>query len=179
MRYFLRHLALLALAGCASTPRVLMTSKVGCERVEHAVHARAIAIYTRVVTDRVCLLDAAGRCLPRGDGKSASVEVRLPRTGNAPPADALRQELGRRGVLARIARPRGPKTYASYGGGTRRDGLLVLELGEIGISSDGDVAHVMVRESGAAGELVRLERTTSPLRGCWRLERRTSSAVAD
>src|SRR5918992_1567783 len=179
MRYFLRHLPLLALVGCASSPRVLMTSKLGCERVEHAAHARAIAIYTRVVTDRVCLLDAAGRCLPRGDGKSTSVEVRLPQTVNAPPTDALRQELGRRGVLARIARPRGPKMYASYGGGIRRGGLLVLELGEIAISSDGDVAHVMVRESGADGELVRLVRTTAPVRGCWRLERRTSSAVAD
>jgi hypothetical protein len=178
MRYFLRHLPLFALVGCASSPRVLLTSKLGCERVEHGAHARAIAIYTRVVTDRVCLLDAAGRCLPRGDGKSATVEVRLPQTVKAPPADALRQELGRRGVLARIARPRGPKMYASYGAGIR-DGLLVLELGEIALSSDGDVAHVMVRESGADGELMRLERTMSPVRGCWRLERRTSSAVAD
>src|SRR5919109_1362756 len=178
MRYFLRHLPLFALVGCASAPHVLITSKAGCERVEHGPHARAIAIYTRVVTDRVCLVDAAGRCLPRTDSKSAAVEVRLPRTVNAPPADVLRQELGRRGVLARIARPRGPKMYASYGGGIRRDGLLVLELGEIAISSDGDVAHVMVRESGADGELVRLVRTPSSVRGCWRLERRTSSAVA-
>src|SRR5919109_1606703 len=178
MRYFLRHLPLFALVGCASSPRVLITSKVGCERAEHGTHARAIAIYTRVVTDRVCLLDAGGRCLPRGDGKSAGVEVRLPRTANAPPGYGLRQELGRRGVLARIARPRGPKMYASYGGGIIRDGLLVLELGEIAISSDGDVAHVMVRELGADGELVRLVRTASPVRGCWRLERRTSSAVA-
>jgi len=178
MRYFLRHLTLLTLAGCATSPRVLITSKVGCERVEHGAHARSIAIYTRVVTDRVCVLDGAGHCLPRGEGKSAGVEVRLPRTGNVPPVDALRQELGRRGVLARIARPRGPKTYATYGGGIRHDGLLILELGEIGLSSNGDVAHVMVRESGA-GELVRLERTASPVRGCWRLERRTSSAVAD
>jgi hypothetical protein len=179
MRYFLRHLPLFALVGCASSPRVLLTSKLGCERVEHGAHARAIAIYTRVVTDRVCLLDAAGRCLPRVDGKSAAVEVRLPQTVNAPPADALRQELGRRGVLARVARPRGPKMYASYGGGARRDGLLVLELGDIAVSGDGDVAHVMVRESRTDGELVRLERTASPVRGCWRLERRTSSAVAD
>src|ERR671924_1560849 len=157
MRHFLRHLLLFALVGCASSPRVLLTSKLGCERADQGAHARAIAIYTRVVTDRVCLLDAVGRCLPRGDSKAATVEVRLPRTVNAPPADALRQELGRRGVLARIARPRGPKMYASYGGGIRRDGLLVLELGEIAISSDGDVAHVMVRESGTGGEVVRLE----------------------
>jgi hypothetical protein len=180
MHHFLRQLPLLALAGCASVPRLLVTNGLGCERAEHGVHARAIAIYTRVVTDRVCVLDAAGRCQPRGDGKAVGgVEVRLPRTSNTPPADALRQELSRRGVLARIARPRGPKIYASYGDDVGRNGLLVLELGEIGMSNDSDVAHVMVRESDATGELVRLVRTTSPVRGCWRLERRTSSAVAD
>lgn len=180
---------------------MLATGGIGCERAEHGTQARTIAIYTRVVADRVCVLDAAGRCHPRVDGGAVSAEVRLPQTRNAPPADALRQELGRRGILARIARPRGPKMYASLGGDHRDDGLLVLELGEIGISDEGDVAHVMVRVSGTmdasalpgapGGDLVRLVRTlkvvdegmprrmTAPARACWRMERSTSSALAD
>jgi hypothetical protein len=180
---------------------MLATGGIGCERTEHGTQARTIAIYTRVVADRVCLLDAVGRCHPRVDGGTVSAEVRLPQTRNAPPTDALRQELGRRGILARIARPRGPKTYASLGSDSRDDGLVVLELGEIGVSDEGDVAHVMVRASGTmdasdwpttpGGEIVRLVRTldasdaglsrrmTSPVRPCWRLKRGTSSALAD
>jgi hypothetical protein len=91
--------------------------------------------------------------------------------------------------------------YASLGNPAGENGLLVLELGEIGYSVDGDIAHVMVRASGTidasewraapGGELVRLVRTvdvaagglsrrlTSPARACWRLERSTSSALAD
>jgi hypothetical protein len=201
MRHFLQNLPLLALAACATTPRLLATRDIGCERTEYGTQARAIAIYMRVVVDRLCMLDAAGRCHPRIDGGIASAEVRLPQTRNAPPGDALRQELGRRGILARIARPRGPKMYASLGAEGRDDGLLVLELSEIGISDEGDVAHVIVRASrtmdasdwpaAPGGELVRLVRTlditeqglsprvTSPVRACWRLERRTSSAHAD
>ncbi|HEY7407846.1 MAG TPA: hypothetical protein VH638_06230 [Gemmatimonadaceae bacterium] len=205
MRHLLQHLPLLALAGCATSlsagqRRELAAGSIGCERAEQGVHARAIAIYTRVVAERVCVIDAAGQCHPRMVGGTASTEIRLPQTANAPSTAAIRQELGRRGILARIARPRGPKMYASLGpaGG---DGLLVLELGEIGYSDDGDVAHVMVRASGTidasewraapGGELARLVRTvdvadgglsrrlTSPARACWRLERSTSSALAD
>jgi hypothetical protein len=91
--------------------------------------------------------------------------------------------------------------YASLGAQRSDDGLLVLELGEIGVSDKGDVAHLMVRVSGTidasdrraapGGDLVRLVRThevgdgglsrrlTSPARACWRLERSTSSALAD
>ena len=205
MRHFLRPLPLLVLAGCAAglpegRSRVLAAANVECERADHGVHARAIAIYTRVVTDRVCVLDAAGRCHSRADGGRASAEVRLPQTRNAPPADALRHELGRRGVLARVAKPRGPKMYASLGAERRNADVLILELSEIGISEDGDVAHVMVRASGTiasdrltkpGGEVVRLARTlgltgetlsrrmTSPIRACWRLERSMPSALAD
>lgn len=206
MRHFLRHLPLFALAGCATIlpdghPRMLARGGIGCERAEHGTQARTIAIYTRVVADRLCVLDAAGRCHSRVDGGTVSAEVRLPQTRNAPPADVLRQELGRRGILARIARPRGPKMYASLGSDHRDDGLLVLELGEINLSDGGGVAHVMVRASGTmdastwpaapGGDLVRLVRSlddvgdglsrrmTSPARACWRLERRTSSALAD
>jgi hypothetical protein len=90
--------------------------------------------------------------------------------------------------------------YASLGG-QPSEGLLVLELGEIGFSDDGDIAHVMVRASGTmdandwpaspGGDLVRLVRTvegddeglsrrmTSPARACWRIQRSTSSALAD
>lgn len=188
MRHFLRHLPLLALAGCAATlpeghARMLATAGIGCEQAVYGTQARTIAIYTRVVADRVCVLDAAGQCHPRVDG-SVSAEVRLPQTRNAPPADALRQEFGRRGILARIARPRGPKMYASLGSERRNDGLLVLELSEIALSAESDVAHVMVRAShtvdasgwpAPGGELVRLVRT----RACWRLDRATSSALAD
>ena len=201
MRHFLRHIPLLALAGCASLPRLLATGGVGCERADHGSQARTIAIYTRVVADRVCVLDHAGQCHPRVDGGALNADVRLPHSRNAPPVDLFRQELGRRGILARIARPRGPKMYASLGKETRRDGLLTIELGEIALSNGGDVAHVMVRVSGTlgasdwpaspGGELVRLVRTTgevgdgmsrrmtSPLRACWRLERSNSSALAD
>jgi hypothetical protein len=206
MRHFLRHLPLLALAGCASNlfagqPRTLGAGGIGCERAEHGALASKIAIYTRVVAEQVCVLDAAGQCHPRVAGGKVSVEVRLPQTSNAPAADAIRQELGRRGILARIARPRGPKMYASLGAQRSDDGLLVLEMGEIGISDNGDVAHLMVRVSGTidvsdwratpGGDLVRLVRTsdvgdgglsrrlTSPARACWRLERSTSSALAD
>ncbi len=205
MRHFLRYLSLLALAGCATNlsagqARRLASRDVGCERAEHGALARTIAIYTRVVAERVCVLDATGQCHPRADGGKPSAEVRLPQTRNAPPADAIRQELGRRGILARIARPRGPKMYASLGA-EPSEGLLVLELGDIGFSDDGDVAHVMVRASGTmdandwpaspGGDLVRLVRTvdgddeglsrrmTSPARACWRMQRSTSSALAD
>ena len=170
---------------------MLATRDIGCERAAYGAQGRTVAIYARIVADR----------LPRVEGGTASVEVRLPQTRNAPPADALRQELGRRGILARIARPRGPKMYASFGVEDREEGLLVLELSEIGFSDDGDVAHVMVRAShtldassrpiAPGGDLVRLVRThdiagerpsarmMSPVRACWRLERSTSSAVAD
>jgi hypothetical protein len=206
MRHFLKLLPFVALAGCVPSlsggqVRRLASADLGCERAEQGALARTIAIYTRVVAERVCVLDATGQCHPRVDGGKATAEVRLPQTGNAAPAAAIRQELGRRGILARIARPRGPKMYASLGAGTRDDGLLVLELGEIGFSDDGTVAHVMVRASGTmdatdwraapGGDLVRLERTvesddaglsrrlTSPARACWRIQRSTSSALAD
>jgi hypothetical protein len=206
MRPFLRYLSLLALAGCATNlsagqARRLASGDVGCERAELGALARTIAIYTRVVAERVCVLDATGKCHPRADGAKTTAEVRLPQTRNAPPAEAIRQELGRRGILARIARPRGPKMYASLGAQPSDDGLLVLELGEIGFSDEGDVAHLMVRASGTmdandwpaspGGDLVRLVRTvegddeglarrlTSPARACWRIQRSTSSALAD
>lgn len=206
MRHFLRYLPFLALAGCVPSlsggqPRRLASGELGCERAEQGAVARAIAIYTRVVAEKVCVLDAAGQCHPRVDGGKASAEVRLPQTRNAPPAAAIRQELGRRGILARIARPRGPKMYASLGVQASNDGLLVVELGEIGFSGDGTVAHVMVRTSGTmdatdwpaapGGDLMRLVRTvesdddglsrrlTSPGRACWRIQRSTSSALAD
>ena len=195
----------LALAGCATSlsarqERRLASSDLGCERAELGAMARTIAIYTRVVAERVCVLDSTGQCHPRVDGK-ATAEVRLPQTGNAPPASAIRQELGRRGILARIARPRGPKMYASLGAQPGDDGLLILELGEIGFADDGNAAHVMVRSSGTmdasdwraapGGDVVRLGRTvesedgglsrrlTSPARACWRIQRSTSSALAD
>ncbi|MDQ4080410.1 MAG: hypothetical protein M3125_06590, partial [Gemmatimonadota bacterium] len=122
-----------------------------------------------------------------------------PQSRNAPSADLFRQELGRRGILARIARPRGPKMYASLDH-SGSDGLLTIELGEIGFSGVGDVAHVIVRVSGTidasewrgspGGEVVRVVRTDdqgdgmsrrmlSPGRACWRLQRSTSSALAD
>jgi hypothetical protein len=191
--------------GCATNlsggqARRLASGGVGCERVEYGALSRAIAIYTRVVAEKVCVLDAAGQCHPRVDGAKATAEIRLPQTRNAPPVDVLRQELGRRGILARIARPRGPKMYASLGG-QPEEGLLVLELGEIGFSDEGDIAHVMVRTSGTVdatdrvaapgGDLVRLARTyetdddglsrrlTSPARACWRIQRSSSSALAD
>jgi hypothetical protein len=206
MRHFLRYLPLLALAGCATSlsagqARRLASSALGCERAELGALARTIAIYTRVVAERVCVLDATGQCHPRVDGGKATAEVRLPQTSNAAPANAIKQELGRRGILARIARPRGPKMYASLGAQPSDDGLLILELGEIGFSEDGSVAHVMVRASGTmdashwraapGGDLVRLTRTvesddeglsrrlTSPARACWRIQRSTSSALAD
>jgi hypothetical protein len=205
MRHFLRPLPLLALAGCAANlsagqAQRLASGGIGCERADHGTQAPTIAIYTRVVADRVCVLDAAGQCHPRVDGSAVSAEVRLSQTSNAVPLAALRQELGRRGILARIARPRGPKMYASLGGQPGDAGLLVLELGEIAMSEDGSVAHVMVRASGTmdasdwraapGGEVVRLVRThdddaglsrrlTSPARACWRLQRRISSALAD
>ena len=90
--------------------------------------------------------------------------------------------------------------YASLGVQASNDGLLVVELGEIGFSGDGTVAHVMVRTSGTmdatdwpaapGGDLMRLVRTvesdeglsrrlTSPGRACWRIQRSTSSALAD
>lgn len=193
MRHFIRHLPLLALAGCAANlsggqVQRLASSGIGCERAEHGLQSRPIAIYTRVVAERVCVLDAAGKCHPRLAGGTVTVEVRVPQTSNAPPSDALRQELGRRGILARIARPRGPKMYASFGADTE-DGLLVLELGEIGFSDAGDIAHVMVRASGAmdasewraapGGDVMRLARTPDVAGACWRLERRNSSALAD
>jgi hypothetical protein len=174
----------------------LASSAVGCERAEYGAQASTIAIYTRVVAERVCVIDASGQCHPRTE---TPAEVRLPQTRNAPPVDAIRQELGRRGILARIARPRGPKMYASFGG-PAEEGLLLLELGEIGMSEDGRVAHVMVRASGTieasdwraspGGELVRLLRTvdtedglsrrlTSPARACWRVQRSISSALGD
>jgi hypothetical protein len=202
MRQYLRFLPLLAFVGCApnisgGTPRRLASGALGCERAEHGAQASTIAIYTRVVAERVCVLDASGQCHPRVDARA---EVRLPHTRNAPPAEAIRQELGRRGILARIARPRGPKMYASLGAERASDGLLVLELSEIGMSEDGQVAHVMVRASGVidatgpaapGGELVRLIRTiqsnddglsrrlTSPSRACWRVHRSIPSALGD
>ena len=206
MRHFLRHLPFIALVGCAPTlsggpVQRLASGGIGCERAEYGAMARTIAIYTRVVAERVCVLDAAGRCQPRVNGGSVSAEVRLPQTRNAPPVDAFRQELGRRGILARIARPRGPKMYAALGSNGAGEGLLLLELGEIGISENGSVAHVMVRASGTLdpsdwrsapeGEIVRLIRThdaneegvsprlTSPARACWRMQRSTSSALGD
>ncbi|MGQ0712578.1 MAG: hypothetical protein ACT4PJ_02475 [Gemmatimonadaceae bacterium] len=182
-------------------PRLLANGGIGCERTDHGAQARTIAIYTRVVAERVCVLDYAGRCHPRSDSRSTSATIRLPRSRSAPSVDLFRQELGRRGILARIARPRGPKMYASLGDVGQSDGPLTIELGEIGFSEGGDVAHVMVRVSGTldaddwpgspGGELVRLARTrsdgddalsrrmTSPLRACWRLERGSSSALAD
>lgn len=199
MRYFPHYLSLLALAGCASVPRLLANGGIGCERVEHGSQARTIAIYTRVVAERICVVDHAGVCHPRVDGGAVSAQVRLPQSRNAPSADLFRDELGRRGILARIARPRGPKMYASLDH-SGRDGLLTIELGEIGYSESGDVAHVMVRVSGTidasewrgspGGEVVRLVRTDdvgdgvsrrmlSPARACWRLNRSTSSALAD
>ena len=193
MRHFLRHLPLLALAGCAANlsggqAQHLASSGIGCERAEYGSQARTVAVYTRVVAERVCVLDAAGQCHPRVVGGTVTAEVRLPQTSNAPPVDALRQELGRRGILARIARPRGPKMYASLGTGSE-DGLLVLELGDIEFSEAGDVAHVMVRASGTmdasewraapGGDLVRVVRTSDVTRACWRLERSNSSALAD
>jgi hypothetical protein len=202
MRHFLRYLPVFALIGCApnfsgGAPRRLASGAVGCERAEYGAQASTIAIYTRVVAERVCVIDASGQCHPRTETRA---EVRLPQTRNAPPADAIRQELGRRGILARIARPRGPKMYASLG--DRADEhLLMLELGEIGMSADGRVAHVMVRASGTidandwraspGGELMRLVRTveaeddglsrrlTSPARACWRVQRSISSALGD
>ena len=206
MRHLLRHLPLLALAGCATSlsagqRRELAAGSIGCERAEQGTQARAIGIYTRVVAERVCVVDAAGQCHPRVVGGTASTEIRLPQSTGAATAGALRQELGRRGILARIARPRGPKMYASLGAQEGEHGLLVLELGEIGYSDDGEIAHVMVRASGTidasewraapGGELMRLvrmvdvadgglsRRLTSPARACWRLERSTSSALAD
>jgi hypothetical protein len=205
MRHFLRPLSLLIFAGCAAglpegRSRVLAAANVECERAEHGVDARAIAIYTRVIADRVCVLDAAGHCHPRADGASTSAEVRLPQSKNTPPATALRRELERRGVLARVTKPRGPKMYASLGDMRRNADFPILELSEIGISEDGSVAHVMLRASGTivgdrptapGGELVRLTRTlgltsetlsrrmTSPIRACWRLERSMPSALAD
>lgn len=178
---------------------MLAAGSIGCERSEYGAQARTIAIYTRVVADRVCVLDAAGRCHQGADAGTVSAEVRLPRSRNAAPADLLHRELGRRGILARIARPRGPKMYASLGDEHRDEGLLILELSEIGVSEEGDVAHVMVRASRAVdargwsapeGDLVRLVRTLtfadeslsrapSPVRACWRLQRSTSSALAD
>ena len=179
---------------------MLAAVNVECERAEHGVHGRAIAIYTRVIADRVCVTDAAGRCHLRVDGSGTNAEVRLPQSKNTPPATALRRELERRGVLARVAKPRGPKMYASLGDLRRDAAHPILELSEIGISEDGEVAHVMVRASGTittdrptepGGELVRLARTigvtsktlsrrmTSPVRACWRLERSLSSALAD
>ena len=199
MRYFPHYISLLALAGCASVPRLLANGGIGCERVEHGSQARTIAIYTRVVAERICVVDHAGVCHPRVDAGSVRAEVRLPQSRNAPSVDLFRQELGRRGILARIARPRGPKMYASLDH-SGRDGLLTIELGEIGFSERGDVAHVMVRVSGTidasewrgspGGEVVRVVRTgdqrdglsrrmLSPGRACWRLQRSTSSALAD
>jgi hypothetical protein len=199
MRHFPLYISLLALAGCASVPRLLANGGIGCERVEHGSQARAIAIYTRVVAERVCVVNHAGVCHPRVDGGSVGAEVRLPQSRNAPSVDLFRQELGRRGILARIARPRGPKMYASLDH-SGRDGLLTIELGEIGFSERGDVAHVMVRVSGTmdasewrgspGGEVVRVVRSgdpddgvsrrmLSPGRACWRLQRSTSSALAD
>jgi hypothetical protein len=192
MRHFLRHLPLFTLVGCASNlsggqVQHLASSGIGCERAEYGAQARTIAIYTRVVAERVCVLDAAGRCHLQLTGGTVTAEVRVPQTTSAAQANALRQELGRRGILARIARPRGPKMYASLGGGAG-DGLLVLELGEIEFSEDGDVAHVLVRASGTVdasdwraapgGDIARLVRT-SDARACWRLERTPSSALAD
>jgi hypothetical protein len=203
---FLNFLPFLALAGCVPNlsggqVRRLASGSLGCERVDQGALARTIAIYTRVVAEKVCVLDAAGQCHTRIDGGKAAAEVRLPPTSSGAPAAAIRQELGRRGILARIARPRGPKMYASLGARGTDDGLLVLELGEIGFSDDGTVAHVMVRASGTmdatewgvapGGDLVRLMRTlegddkglsrrlTSPARACWRIQRSTSSALAD
>ena len=192
MRHLLRHLPLFLLAGCATAPRPLVARGIGCERAEHGTQARAVAIYTRVVAERVCILDAMGRCHMRVDSSTAKVEIRLPQTQNAPVAVALRQELGRRGILARIARPRGPKMYASNGD-AERGGLLILGLSDIGYSATGDVAHVMVRSStiDSDGDLVRLERVvdagddglsrrmTSPGRACWRLNRSASTALGD
>lgn len=193
MRHFLRHLLFLTLVGCASNlsggpVQHLASSGIGCERAEYGAQARTIAIYTRVVAERVCVLDAAGRCHPQLTGGMVTAEVRVPETTTAPPANALRQELGRRGILARIARPRGPKMYASLGADAE-DGLLVLELGEIEFSEDGDVAYVMVRASGTidasdwraapGGDVMRLVRTSDAARACWRVERSSSSALAD
>ena len=199
MRHFPLYISLLALAGCASVPRLFANGGLGCERVEHGSQARTIAIYTRVVAERVCLVNHAGVCHPRVDAGSVRAEVRLPQSRNAPPVDLFREELGRRGILARIARPRGPKMYASLDH-SGRDGLLSIELGEIGFAEGGDVAHVMVRVSGMidasewrgspGGEVVRVVRTgdsvdgasrrmLSPGRACWRLQRSTSSALAD
>jgi|RhiMetdeSRZDD1v2_1073273.scaffolds.fasta_scaffold387799_2 hypothetical protein len=193
MRHFLRHLPLLALAACATNlsggqAQQLASSGIGCERAEYGPQARRIAVYTRVVAERVCVLDAAGQCHPRVVGGTVTAEIRLPQTSNAPPVDALRQELGRRGILARIARPRGPKMYASLGTDIE-DGLLVLELGEIQFSEAGDMAHVMVRTSGTmdasewraapGGDVMRVVRTADVARACWRLERSSSSALAD
>ncbi len=192
MRQLLRYLPLFVLAGCATTPRALVARGIGCERAEHGMQARAVAIYTRVVAERVCVLDAMGRCHVRVDSSTAKVEIQLPQTQKAPVVMALRQELGRRGILARIARPRGPKMYASTGV-PERDGLLVLALSDIAYSAAGDVAHVMVRSStiDSGGDLVRLERVvdagddglsrrmTSPARACWRLNRSASTALGD
>lgn len=205
MRHFLRYLPLLALAGCATSlsagqARQLASSDLGCERAEQGALARMIAIYTRVVAERVCVVDASGQCHPRVNGGKATAEVRLP-PGSASLANVLRQELGRRRILTRIASPRGPKMYASLGDQPSEAGLLTLELGEIGFSDDGNVAHVMVRASGTidasdwraapGGDLVRLvravesddeglsRRLTSPARACWRIQRSTSSALAD
>jgi hypothetical protein len=75
--------------------------------------------------------------------------------------------------------------YASLGSAHRDEGLLILELSEIGMADEGNVAHVMVRASGTLdasesspapeSELVRLVR----VRACWRLEHSASNALAD
>lgn len=196
MRPLLRLTSVLALAGCASTPPMFASAGLGCERAEHGATARSIAIYTRVVAEKVCVVDASGRCHPRVDGNAVRADVRLPSTQQAV-ATALMQELGRRGILARIARPRGPKTYASMAGPNEH----VLELSDIAFSADAELAWVTVLSGGRAspmdgplapgGDILRLarhddvasgglsRRMVSPVRACWRLERSTSSALAE
>lgn len=196
MRHLLRLTSLLLLAGCATTPTMLAYAGIGCERAEHGAQSRTIAIYTRVVAEKVCVVDASGRCHPRVDGSAVRAEVRLP-TSQSALMSALQQELGRRGILARIARPRGPKTYVALGDAPNDS--PILELGDIHLSADEQAGYVMLLASGRiaaddpmtpGGEVMRLTRTevpsgglsrrmVSPLRTCWRLERSNATALAE
>jgi hypothetical protein len=195
MRHLFRLPFVLVLAGCASGPSMLASAGLGCERTDDGPRARTIAIYTRVVAEKVCVVDAAGRCHPRVDDSSIRATVRLPATQQHV-ASALTREFGRRGILARMARPRGPKMYASLGTPNEED----IELGEIILDEDETTAYVFVRTTGmldtrdwlrsSGGDVMHLQRVddiasglsrrmVSPIRACWRLERSNASALAE